>query len=159
VCDLEVNLKRLKDMKVILLKDVAKIGKRFSVVEVPDGYASNQLIPKKMAEPATPINLKKIERRQTEMAASKQASDTNFEVARKALLEQNIKVSAEANEQGHLFKAVHEAEIVSGAGLLGVSISTSMLKIPSPIKKLGEHEVLLLQAGKQEVIKIEIIKK
>ena len=40
-------------MKVILLRDVAKIGKRFEVKEVPTGHALNFLIPKKLAEPAT----------------------------------------------------------------------------------------------------------
>ena len=39
-------------MKVILLQDVAKIGRRSEVVEVPDGYAQNKLIPKGMAQPA-----------------------------------------------------------------------------------------------------------
>ena len=40
-------------MKVILLRDVAKLGRRFAVVEVPDGFALNQLIPKGMAEAAS----------------------------------------------------------------------------------------------------------
>ena len=49
-------------MKVILLR-WAKIGRRYTVVEVPDGYALNKLIPKKkMAEQASPANLKKIEK-------------------------------------------------------------------------------------------------
>jgi peptidylprolyl isomerase len=65
-------------MKVILLQDVAKIGKRFEVANVPDGYALNQLIPKRMAEPATPANMKKIERRQAERTASAEASTARF---------------------------------------------------------------------------------
>ena len=48
-------------MKVILLKDVAKIGRRFEIKEVPDGYALNKLIPKNMAQFATPENIKRIE--------------------------------------------------------------------------------------------------
>ena len=47
-------------MKVILLRDVAKIGKRYEIVEVPDGFALNKLIPKKDAEAATPVNVKRV---------------------------------------------------------------------------------------------------
>ena len=47
-------------MKVILLKDVAKIGRRHEVAEVPDGYALNMLIPKGLAKAGTPENIKKL---------------------------------------------------------------------------------------------------
>ena len=53
-------------MKVILLQDVAKIGKRSDLVEVPDGYAMNQLIPKRMAETATAQNKKRIAKQQAD---------------------------------------------------------------------------------------------
>ena len=64
------ELRFLRLMKVILLQDVAKIGKRFETVDVPDGYALNMLIPKRMAEPATPENLKRVDARRTKAAAA-----------------------------------------------------------------------------------------
>lgn len=146
-------------MKVILLQDVAKIGKRFSITEVPDGYALNQLIPKKLAEPATPINLKRIERRQATLAATKEASDTRFDAAVAALGETVVTVSVEANEQGHLFQAVHEADIIAAATASGVAIDRSMLKIPSPIKSVGEHEVHLVGGKKNHLFTISVVKK
>ena len=48
-------------MQVILLTDVKKVGQRGTVITVADGYAMNVLFPKKLATPATPENLKKID--------------------------------------------------------------------------------------------------
>lgn len=146
-------------MKVILLQDVAKIGKRFSVVEVPDGYALNQLIPKRMAEAASPANLKKIERRQAETVATKEAGLARFEAAKVGLTAQKIAIPVEANEQGHLFKAVHENDIAEAAKVAGVDIEASMVKIASPIKELGDHAIQLISDSKTADVTIEVIKK
>jgi large subunit ribosomal protein L9 len=146
-------------MKVILLQDVAKIGKRFSVVEVPDGYALNQLIPKRMAEAATPANLKKIERRQAETAATKEADLARFQAAKTILTANKITVLVEANEQGHLFKAVHETEIADAAQTMGADIESVMVKIEKPIKELGDHSIQLVSGTQVADITIEVIKK
>jgi len=128
-------------MKVILLQDVAKIGKRFEVVEVPDGYAMNKLIPKKMAEPATPANLKKIKKQQAEQASDQEARNKRFEAAKEILLGAKIVIKAEANEKGHLFKAVHEDDLVKAAKELGADVDKDMFNIRSQVKEVGEHEV------------------
>ncbi len=60
-------------MQVILLQDVAKIGRRFDVVNVADGYGLNKLIPQGMAKPATPENIKKIKAQ----SASNEASQSS----------------------------------------------------------------------------------
>lgn len=146
-------------MKVILLQDVAKIGRRFSVVEVPDGYAINQLIPKKMAEPATAVNLKKIEKRQADTTASKEANEARFDAAVAALTAEALLVAAEANEQEHLFQAVHEADVVTAAKEKGIDIDAAMLKIAAPIKSLGTHEIELVIGSKKKTITIEVVKK
>src|SRR3990167_742911 len=54
-------------MKIILLEDVKKIGKKFDVKDVSDGYAKNFLFPKGLAEVATPSALKELEKKKTEM--------------------------------------------------------------------------------------------
>jgi LSU ribosomal protein L9P len=50
-------------MKVVLMQDVPKLGTKFQVVEVSDGYARNYLIPRGLAQPATPALLKEVEKR------------------------------------------------------------------------------------------------
>lgn len=146
-------------MKVILLQDVAKIGRRGSIVEIPDGYALNQLIPKKMAEPATAVNKKRIEKLQAELAAGKEADLARFEETKKALQATKIVVSTEANEQGHLFKAVSIKDIVAAADLSGIKVDASMVLIEAPIKELGEQTIHLVQGDAKADIIIEVAKK
>jgi large subunit ribosomal protein L9 len=146
-------------MKVILLQDVAKIGKRSEIAEVPDGYALNQLIPKRMAEPATAANLKRIERLQAEVAKNQEAGQASFKTALKALNEQRVQIAAEVNEQGHLFKAIHEADVVEAAAAAGITVDAPMIVIKTPVKAEGEHSLELVHGSDQGVFIIEVVKK
>ena len=51
-------------MKVILLQDVPKVGKKDQVIEAKEGYARNFLFPKKLAVEATPANMKELQRQE-----------------------------------------------------------------------------------------------
>lgn len=146
-------------MKVILLQDVAKIGKRSELVEVPDGYALNQLIPKKMAEPATAANQRRIERLQASAAADQAAGAEQFDAAMVALKEQTVTVTAEANEQGHLFKAVHENDVADAAKAAGISLQASHIVIAEPIKELGEHTLQLVSGDQKAEFIINVTQK
>lgn len=146
-------------MKVILLQDVAKIGKRSELVEVPDGYALNQLIPKRMAEAATAANKNRIEKLQATAAASKAVDEARFEEANKKLTETVIKIATDVNEKGHLFKAVSEIDIADAAQAAGVDIDAAMIAVGTPIKEIGEHEVELIRGENKAKFTIEVTKK
>lgn len=145
-------------MKVILLQDVAKIGKRSEIVEVPDGYALNQLIPKRMAEPATIANKKRIERLQQDTEAKREQDKARFDAAIKALGETKIQIKTEVNEQGHLFKAVSENDIAEASQAAGIDIDAAMVVVGKPIKEAGEHEVHLVRGDHKATFVIEVIK-
>lgn len=146
-------------MKVILLRDVAKIGKKSQVVDVPDGYARNQLIPKGMADVASPANLKRVERQNAITAASEEANQSRFLEARAVLKEKTVKIFADMNEKGHTFKAVSEAEIADAAKEVGANIDASMILIASPIKEIGEHKVQLISGSDKAEFTVEVVKK
>ena len=55
-------------MEVILIDDVFELGRRGEVVKVAAGYGRNYLIPKKLAVPATPGNLKTVEQQRVARA-------------------------------------------------------------------------------------------
>ena len=134
-------------MKVILLRDVAKIGKKFSVVEVPDGFALNKLIPKKDAEPANSANLKRILEKKKNNDHSKESEVEVVHTIFKACADNPLIIYMEANELGHLFKSVHAADIISAAKLRSLFIPESFLKLKEPVKSLGRHEVVIEAHG------------
>jgi large subunit ribosomal protein L9 len=144
-------------MKVILLRDVAKIGRRGQVVELPDGYAQNQLIPKKWAEPATPINLKKIANLDATAKARDDGEQAQFEAVVAALQKTPLGIVGEANDQGHLFKAVHEEDIVVAAAEAGIKLEKSFVKIESPIKSIGQHTIVLRRGAQKVSCVIEVL--
>lgn len=146
-------------MKVILLQDVAKIGTRYTVTDVADGYALNQLIPKGLAEPATPQNLKKLESRSASIEATKAADAEAFAAAKEKLAESTITVTVEANEQGHLFGAVKASEVVEAAKAAGVTIEEAQVIMEEPIKETGTH-MIKLQGGEETAeVAVEVVAK
>jgi len=146
-------------MKVILLQDVARIGKRHSVVEVPDGYALNQLIPKRMAQPATGENLKRVLKQNATKAATVNAEGEAFAAALASLASTTITVAADMNEKNHLFKAISADEVVAAAQVAGVTISSQSIQFASPIKEAGEHTVMLVHGAQKGSISVTVVKK
>ena len=125
-------------MKVILIKDVAKVGKKHETKEVSSGHALNYLIPRGEAVAATPDALKR-----TEVARAKMESERKV---LEDLLAKNINdldgitlsVSGKANDKGHLFAGLHREAIV--AELLkqtGLQVSPEMIQIEHPVKEVG----------------------
>lgn len=146
-------------MKVILLRDVARLGKRYSVVEVPDGFALNKLVPQGMAQPATPENLKRVQARNKEVAAHHAADEESLRDAIRRLGDERVIVMVEANAQGHLFQAVKPADIVAAAGTIGVTLPVSAVHIDSPIKSVGDHELQINEGAVKGVITISVVAK
>lgn len=146
-------------MKVILLQDVAKIGKKSQIIEVPDGYALNKLIPRKMAEAATPANLSRITRANAEVEAVLAAAAENFSSLSAKLKKVMAKVPADTNEKRHTFKAVSVEEIVLALKESDLLVSADMINITSPIKSEGEHEIELVSGSDKSIFKIEVVKK
>ena len=146
-------------MKVILLRDVAKMGKQGSVVEVPDGFARNKLIPSGMAEPASKANMKRIEKQQASREASHSAATAKFKEVLASLENETIEVATELNEQDHAFKAISENDIVEAAKSKGINIDSTMIKINDPIKTAGEHEIGLEVLEESGAFKINVVKK
>ena len=130
-------------MKVILLDDVAKVGRRGEVRDVSDGYARNFLIPKKLALTATPGNLKGLDhiKRQQEAKAGRIKSDADG--LRERIEALVFEVRKQASEEGKLFGSVTAQDIVDFLDGHGMKIERRRLHLDEPIKTLGDSQVTI----------------
>lgn len=146
-------------MKVILLQDVAKIGRRFEVVEVPDGYALNKLIPARQAQPATSENLKRVKAYSDKHAEAEADMASAFATAVAALKEKSVTVTVEANEEGKMFEALKPTKVADAVKAdVGVELHESWFNIPTPIKTTGEHTILLSLGEAQGEFTVNVTK-
>ena len=129
-------------MKVILQQDVKGQGKKGQLIEASEGYASNYLLPRKLAVAATAdaintMNLKEKARR-AEEARQKEAAMAAAEQL-KALL---VKIPARAGSGGRLFGAVTTKEISDALKQQhNVDIPKQKLVLDDPIKSFGTYQV------------------
>jgi large subunit ribosomal protein L9 len=146
-------------MKVILLRDVAKIGKRHEVVNVPDGYALNKLIPKGDAQAATPDNLKRVLNLRAKGDSNKAAELSSIKTMVDSLADAPLTVPMQANEQGHLFKSVHAEDVVAAALVRGAQLPKELITIAAPIKTTGAHSVTIKSQGQTFTLSINVTAK
>ena len=144
-------------MKVILLKDIPKVGRRYDIKNVSDGYALNLLIPRGLAQIATPQAEKNIETMKAKDLVERKVQGElllkNLEVIKTLIL--NIK--EKANEKGHLFAGITKErlveEIIKSARL---NIDAESIKLEKPIKEIGEYKVAVEVMGKSAEFSVVI---
>lgn len=129
-------------MKIILLKDVPGVGKKWDVKIVSDGHARNMLIPRGLAHEATDDRIARVERDKVALAQEREIEKSLLLRNLDALRDARIELATAANEQGHLFKGLHARELVEAIrAQKRLEIPEECIKLDQPIKVLGEHQV------------------
>lgn len=145
-------------MKVILQKDVPRIGRKYDVKDVPDGHALNFLLPRKLAERATPDALRRLEEKKSKHALDVAQSDKAFTEALKQAVEAEATIAAEASDEGGLYRAVKVDEIVKAFAEKGISFEERSIIIDTPLKHIGTHTIKLSSGGREGECTITIVK-
>ena len=131
-------------MKIILLKDVKKIGKKYEVKDVADGFALNSLIPSGSAVPATGNYLKMIEERKKQSGLTKDNFKKTLEDAITKLQDKRLNIKGKVNDLGHLFAGVHINQIIEEfKKQTGMLLEKEIFDLDKPIKEVGEHKIEL----------------
>ena len=143
-------------MKVILLRDIKKLGKKFEVKEVSPGYARNLLIPNGYAILADKQSLKRLEiQKNIEMKKTEERQRENEKMI-KELEGKEIKIDTKIGEKGQLFETINEQKIADKLKEMGFAVEKSNIEINEPIKCQGEYLVKLKLVNNLEG-KIKII--
>ncbi|MFA5754818.1 MAG: 50S ribosomal protein L9 [Candidatus Paceibacterota bacterium] len=143
-------------MKIILLKDIKGVGRKFDIKEVSSGYARNFLLPNKLATAADNESLKRLEDKKK--IEEKQIEENKIENERiiKEINSKEIKIETKIGDEGQLFESISEQKISDRLKELGYNIEKSQIKIDNPIKHTGEFLVKVKLGDLEGEIKIII---
>jgi large subunit ribosomal protein L9 len=128
-------------MKVLLLKDVFKLGRAGDVKRVADGYGRNYLLPQGLAVLATPGALKQVERIKTQATVQRNALNEQLGDVAEQLNGMVLSFSARASETGKLYGSITTQMIADSISKkTGVEVSKRQV-YSQPLRALGEHSV------------------
>ena len=119
-------------MKVILLQDIQKLGRKYDLKDVAPGYARNFLVPRNMAEFATKQSLNNLEARRNKASRDLELQMEALSEAIGVLEGGEIVISARANQEGHLYARIKPAEVIEAI--------KSKYKITIPEEAIMPHE-------------------
>ncbi len=128
-------------MKVILLKDVENIGKKFEVKEVKNGYARNFLLPNDLAKPATKEALNQLE---IQRALEEKKSELDL----KAIQETASKVDGleviipvKLGEKGELYEKINSQKVLEKLREMGFEVKKAQIDMENPVQEIGEFKI------------------
>lgn len=130
--------------KVVLLDNVAKLGRKYDVKEVAAGYARNFLLPNNKAVLATKGVIENLDTLKSQLEADKNVAWKEFVKNTEKLKGQFVELTAKANEEGHLYGAIHPENVAEKIQAdYGLSVEPEWLVMPDSVKETGEHEVTI----------------
>ncbi|GAB6927943.1 50S ribosomal protein L9 [Paenibacillus sp. JCM 10914] len=144
-------------MKVIFIKDMKGQGKKGDVKEVSEGYATNFLIPRGVARPATDGNMKNLEQQQASEQKRKEQEKEEAQALGKKLEEMTIVLKAKSGEGGRLFGAITSKQIAEALAGQKIKIDKRKIELSDPIRSLGVTQVpVKLHPDVKATLKVQI---
>lgn len=129
-------------MKIILLQDEKKLGKKGDIIEASEGYARNYILPKKIGVEATPKNMNDLK---LQKANADKVAQENLDAAKALAAELETKqviVKIKAGEGGRAFGSVSSKEIaVAFKEQNNIEIDKKKIQLSESLKNFGTYEV------------------
>ncbi|MCD6219853.1 50S ribosomal protein L9 [Candidatus Calescamantes bacterium] len=146
-------------MRVILRKNIEKLGKAGDIVEVKNGYARNFLFPQNLALPSTPGNLKRVEDERRVLMKKQEKIKEEAENLAKKLEKKSITIPVQVGEKEQMFGSVTAQDIANVLKQEGFSIDKNQIDLSEPIKSLGIYNVKInIHPGVTPVIRVWVVK-
>src|SRR3990167_10863483 len=146
-------------MQVIFLQDIPRVGKKYDIKKVSDGYAVNFLFPKKWAVKATVEAIAEIERRKKEIVIEREVREDLLIKNLDEIKDKIITIKAKADEKGHLFSAIHEKMLAEAMEKeYHAQIDEKFIVLEKHIKEIGEFEIPIVIKNKKSSFKLIVEK-
>jgi large subunit ribosomal protein L9 len=128
-------------MRVLLQRNVDKVGNIGDIVAVAPGFARNFLLPRGLAVEVTAYNLNRFESIKRRLIAEEKETRQKFEVLAKELEKASCTIIANASEEGRLYGSVTPRDIAAQYAADGLEIDVKAILLDEPIKELGIYKV------------------
>jgi len=128
-------------MKVILKKDIASLGKTGEIKTVRDGYGRNFLMPRGLAETATPGAMKAWKNSETRRNKRISVENSGLQALAVKISAITLSFSRPVSEEGAMFGSVAKSDIIKNLAAADIKVHKDMIKLPASIKAVGSFEV------------------
>ncbi len=130
-----------RNMKLLLQRNVDKLGRIGDVVDVSRGYGRNYLLPQGLAVELTPDNINRFETMKRRLIALEQENKDKQIVLAKELEKASCTIIANSSEEGHLYGSVSARDIAAQLAADGFQVEQKCILLEQPIKELGIYMV------------------
>ena len=128
-------------MKVILLKDVKKQGKKDDIIEVSDGYGMNYLIKNGLAVAATKTSTKILSNELDKRKQEEEELVKKMQEMRDKIIRENITFKVKTGAMDKVFGNVSSKQIAESLNKMGYKVDKKQIQIDAPLDTLGVHNV------------------
>lgn len=145
-------------MKIILLQDVPKVGKKWEVKTVADGFARNHLFPKGLATAATATALRELE---VQIAKDTKVAEEELENTQKLASNLDgleVEIPTKISPGGEAYKGVSAQMISKILDSMGYKVTKDQIDLKKPLKQVGDYSVTVnLKHNLEAEIKVAVI--
>jgi large subunit ribosomal protein L9 len=129
-------------MKVILLQDIPKIGRKYDIKNIADGYARNFLLPRRLARLASAQSEQQVAKAHERHIQESELTEELLNKNIASLKGHSVIIKEKANEKGSLFAGIGAERIAEAVRMeLKLNIPPETIELAEPIKSVGEHTV------------------
>jgi large subunit ribosomal protein L9 len=131
-------------MKILLKKEIKKLGNVGDVVDVANGYARNYLLPKKFATVVTKGNIEQINLQMLKNEEKRKEEIKDLQALAAKIADISYTITVKTNKEGKLFGSVTAIDIAKVLSEKGFQIDEKMVVLEAPIKKCELHNITVV---------------
>lgn len=135
-------------MRVYLLKDVENVGMTGQIIKVSDGYATNFLIPRKIALKVTEENMTFLSSKIQKVEIDKKVLSSKTAMLAEKIKDVHLVIKKRAHNEGKLYGAIAAEDIIALLKEKGIVVNKKQIDFPKSVRSVGEYKVIVKLSSK-----------